>query len=406
MKSERVTVSIDELTATQVIELETCVRCGACANSCPVYLEDKNVLAIPALKLNELRYLVNKERSILSIIFRPRPVKAERLEEISKQSYRCTLCGRCMTGCVFGIQNRELREVLRSILYRSGYLPTPLKKIATSLSEKMNPFEANAEKRLRWIEQTGLKEVPIKERADTVFFVGCSSAFLELNQRIAFATASILNHVKENWTLLGDEWCCGNPWIAIGDQRKAQEFARHNTYLIESMGAKRVITSCAACYKMLKWKYPQIIRHQPRFEVLHFTEFLSRCIRDGQIQFSEKVRGRVTYHDPCELSRLGGVVEEPRYVLKRLTDKFLEMPENRMDTYCCGGGGFLKEIDDELRLKIGTTRIKHAEKTQAEILTSACPTCKITLIDSAKEARSDVKILDLAELVAEQMRII
>ena len=406
MGGDKRPIAIDSLTIAQAVELETCVKCSACAKSCPIYDADKRKVAIPLTKLTELRYLLNKNNGILSTILpRSRSVPLERLEKSSWESYRCTLCGRCMTGCAFGIQNRELREALRSILYRSGVLPKPLRKIAASLRDVRNPFGADPKARAKWIEDMGFREVPVQEKADTVFFVGCSSAFSDTNRRIAYATASILNTVGERWTLLGErESCCGNPWIALGDQSKALEYAFNNISLIESLGVKRVVTSCASCYKMLKWKYPQLALRHPRFEVLHTTEFMERCIADNRIAF-KKLDKTVTYHDPCELSRLGGVIEEPRRILHRLTDNYVEMPENRMDTYCCGGGAFLEDIDNELRLDVGAIRIGHAEKIHADILTSACPICRTTLHESAKKIGSDLRVMDITELLAEQMGI-
>ena len=113
----------------------------------------------------------------------------------------------------------------------------------------------------------------------------------------------------------------------------------------------------------------------------------------------------MVFHDPCYLSRLGGVAEEPRYILRYVAENFCETPENRMDTYCCGGGGFLKELDNELRLKIGAIRLKHALNVGAEIIASACPYCKTALTDTARDMGSKVEVLDLAELLAKQMGI-
>ncbi|MEM1537950.1 MAG: (Fe-S)-binding protein [Candidatus Nezhaarchaeales archaeon] len=400
-------ISISGLTATQLIQLETCVKCGACAHACPVYNEDKHSFAIPALKLSELRDIVNRANSILSILFPRRMLVARgKLEKIAKEAYgRCTLCGRCWVGCVFNIDNRELREVLRSTLYRANLLPEPLMKFASALREARNPLGLEAKRRLNWVNK--LKEVKVGEEASTVYFVGCQSSLTEDGEGIATATATLLSLSREDWAILGEqEWCCGNPWIAIGDFEQARRHALHNTLAIEALRAKRVITSCACCYQLLKWKYPQLIGRQPRFEVLHTSEYLSQrtsIIPHGNpVPLYKRLDVRATYHDPCLLARLGGVVEEPRRIIRGLVKEFIEMPENRIDTYCCGGGGLLKELERDLSVKIGIRRIKHAESVKAELLLTACPFCKANLAEAAAKAGSSIRVLDLAELVARQ----
>ncbi|MEM2058643.1 MAG: (Fe-S)-binding protein, partial [Thermoproteota archaeon] len=109
------------------------------------------------------------------------------------------------------------------------------------------------------------------------------------------------------------------------------------------------------------------------------------------------------YHDPCELARLSGVIDEPRRVINTVTTSFKEMPENRRDVRCCGGGGILQAVNDELRLNIAEKRVKQAKALEAEILTSACPACKITLMDGTKKVGAKIQVLDVVELFARRL---
>jgi Fe-S oxidoreductase len=181
---------------------------------------------------------------------------------------------------------------------------------------------------------------------------------------------------------------------------------RRNVNTLEAIGAKKVITSCANCYRMLRWRYPKVLGSPTKFKVIHVSEFIKECIADGRLRIGQKFAERVTYHDPCNLSRLGGIVEEPREILRLFTTNFIEMPENRIDAPCCGGGGFMKELDDELRLRIASKRIMEAEKVGAEVLVSACPICKETLSDATKHMKSNMDTTDITELVARWMGIL
>lgn len=256
-----------------------------------------------------------------------------------------------------------------------------------------------------WIEYSELEDAPINEKADVVYFVGCTSSLKSQTQDIPYCISRILNEAKEKWTLLGDdEKCCGAPSLMAGDWEGARELAEHNVKLIESLGAKKVVTGCPSCYRALKYKYPQLLKRKPMFRVVHAVELAHEYLwKSGRLLVTEKFDERIAYHDPCELARLCEIVEEPREVLQVLTDNMVELPENRLDTRCCGGGGLLQATDNEMRLKIAEKRIRQAERLKVDILTSACPACKITLVDGSNNIDSDIEILDIMELLARRL---
>ena len=97
------------------------------------------------------------------------------------------------------------------------------------------------------------------------------------------------------------------------------------------------------------------------------------------------------------------MIEEPRIILKVLTTNPVELPENGLEGRCCGGGGLLQAVDDELRLSIVDARLRQASELGVEILTSACPSCKLTLSDGVRERGYNLEVLDLMELLARQM---
>ena len=89
-----------------------------------------------------------------------------------------------------------------------------------------------------------------------------------------------------------------------------------------------------------------------------------------------------------------GVYEEPREVIKKLGYEISEMELNRLESFCCGGGGGVKSNEPELANKIAKDRIEQAKKTGAKILVTACPLCYLHL----KENSKDIEVKDLAEL--------
>ena len=397
---------VDKLTKFQLMQLETCTRCSFCTDYCHAFEELLRPDVDPATRARYMLSLVKREKGLKSLLFGPKPVKKEELEKAAEGIYRCTLCGRCTQACPFGIETKVLWERLRALVHDLDANPNFLKSVETSLKEMKDPFQMGSDMRLFWTKRTKFKEAPTKSKADTVYFVGCTSAFHHVvNRTDPYAVGRILNHIGEDWTMLGGkEWCCGCPSIMMGDEEGAREFASHNVQAIKETGARMVIVSCASCYKALRWEYPKLIGQRPTFKVSHIVELISQCLEKGKIKL-EPLNLRITYHDPCDLSRFGGVIEEPRQILNSITTSFVEMPDNKEDTRCCGGGGLLPTIDDALRLKSAAKRLRQAESITAEVITSACPACKITLAQAATNMGSKIEVLDMAELVARQLKL-
>lgn len=392
-------IPVEKLTKLQLIELDACVRCAHCAEYCPAFAELNNPDTIPGGRTLLLSKLVKKQKGLLRLITGPKEVDPKTFERIRDSLYECTLCGRCAEVCVSSIQLHSLWETFRSIAHDSGCKPKPLALLEETIREKKNPYGADQELRFLWAERLSFR-VPIDQRARTVYFVGCTSSLKFLTQSIAQSMAIILNKVGEDWTLLSNELCCGSPSLMIGDEVTAMKLAIHNVELIESLGARDVVTGCPSCYRALKFKYRRLIGKGPAFEVLHSTELIHRYLRERRLVVEEELAARVAYHDPCELARLGGVIEKPREILKEMVSEFLELPENKFDGRCCGGGGIMQAVDDELRMKIVSKRVRQAEEVKADILISACPACKLTLTDGMKASKSRIEVLDVAEFVA------
>ena len=406
LKRENIVKAFSNLTRPQIIQLETCARCTLCSTECPTWLELKEPILIPGGKIAALLKIYNKTKGFLSKIFR-KEVREDEIEQLVKAVYICTLCGRCMEACPFGIQDENIWRSVREILHSLEATPNNILQLEKMLEETYNPYGMDPETKMDWVDYVDLEEAPVKEKADILYFVGCTTSFKAINQEIAYSVSVLLNHFHENWTFMGEqEWCCGSPLLMIGSKEKAREFAEHNIKEIEKRNVKFVLTSCAGCYRALKFEYPKLIRKKPRYEVIHVVQYLKEKIDKGALNFETKVNETVAYHDPCELSRLGGLIKEPREILSTICKNYVEMPEYGRDTRCCGGGGLLSAFDNSLKTKISVRRIEQAESIGAKIITSACPSCKMTLIDGVKELKSEIEVLDIAELVARQLNLI
>ena len=143
------------------------------------------------------------------------------------------------------------------------------------------------------------------------------------------------------------------------------------------------------------------------FEVKSVVEVVAEYIREGRIEVEAGfIKEPVTYHDPCQLARNGGVIEEPREILRVVCEDFRELSPNRERNWCCGGGGGLIAIPEfyELRLRIGAIKAEQIRETGAKIVATACENCKLQLNDLNGYYNLNVKIAGVVDLVAEALK--
>jgi heterodisulfide reductase subunit D len=401
---EKINGSLNRFTRLQLMELDTCARCGLCTNNCPVFAGSGEAGYAPGVRASKMLRLLDKYNGLWSRLTGPKTVTMEEIEELADSVYNCTLCGRCMETCPFGFQTYELWGKLRSVIHELGYQGKNIARLEALLSDARNPYGLDADTRLDWADYTDFEDLPQKENAEIAYFVGCTTAYKGANQEIAHSIGSLLNAMGEDWTVLGEnEWCCGSPIFLSGDEEASILYSQHNVDLIKERGIKKVITGCSGCFRILKWEYPVILGEALPFEVLHAVEYLRDMVASGKVEF-EPLDARVTYHDPCELARLGGVINAPRDILRSFAKDFVELPENGIDSRCCGGGGLLQSTNNELRMAVIKNRLEQVKMSGAKILTSSCPACKLAYIDGVREYGYDVEVLDIMELASRQIR--
>ncbi len=133
---------------------------------------------------------------------------------------------------------------------------------------------------------------------------------------------------------------------------------------------------------------------------------VSENISSLELRFPREVK--VTYHDPCQLVRYLGLVEEPRQILRAI--KGIELIETDWTkgewATCCGGGGGFEAVFPELSQILAVNRAKELVETGAEIIVTHCPGCIMQLKVGLKELKATgVEVLDLAQIVAMAMEV-
>lgn len=245
------------------------------------------------------------------------------------------------------------------------------------------------------------------ESPEILFWVGCSGSFDQRAQKITKAFATILNKVGIKYAILGKEEACnGDPARRAGNEFLFQMMAYNNIQVLNNYGVKKIVTICPHCFNIFKNEYPEL---GGNYEVIHHTTFLQQLINEGKIKMKEDgdFKGkRITYHDSCYLGRANNIYEAPRKVLEILDAELVEMKRCRSNGLCCGAGGAQMFKEDEPGDKrINIERTDEALSLQPNVIAAACPFCNTMLTDGVKnrEKEDEVKVLDVAELIAASM---
>lgn len=243
------------------------------------------------------------------------------------------------------------------------------------------------------------------EVPEILFWVGCAGSFDDRYKRVTRAFASILNAAKVRFAVLGtEESCTGDPARRAGNEFLFQMQAMSNIRVLNGYGVKKIVTACPHCFNTLKNEYPEL---GGNYQVIHHSVFLQQLIDGGVIRLKEggSFRGKkITYHDSCFLGRANNIYEAPRAILEMLDADLVEMKRCRSNGFCCGAGGaqMYKEAEPG-RKEVNVERTEEALATGAETIAVACPFCMTMMSDGLKnkEKESEVKVKDVAELIAE-----
>jgi Fe-S oxidoreductase len=297
---------------------------------------------------------------------------------------------------------------MRGTLVEEGHIPKTIIEAMENSYKHGNPWGKPKNKRTEWTkelpEDLKVKDFSQGDRAEYLYFVGCTAASDPRIQQIARALVLTLQHAGVDFGFLGnEEQCCGSEIRRMGESGLFEELVEKNTERFGTYQIERIITGCPHGFNVLKNEYPQ-----GKFEVLHTTQLLAKNLEEGKLSFTQEIKKVVTYHDPCFLGKQNGVFDEPRMLLNAIPGiTFKELDRSRERSLCCEGGGgrMWVESSSETGQRLGEVRVNDAVEIGAEILVTACPLCVLTLEDAVKTSGHEekIRVMDITELLAEAM---
>lgn len=408
-----------ETLATASEALKRCSKCGGCQAVCPLYRETQ---AEPYVARGKL-FLI---KSYLE-------GKVELSPKMKELMSLCLLCKACVEYCPNKVPVDQLvlaarREIARergisfvkknifqnllqnngnlSLAARMGYLYQHsgaqglvrktglLKLISDDLAKKERLLPNVARHPFR-------RQVPglitcNRPRIRAAYYTGCLTNYVYPGTGFAVVDVLQRNGVE---IVIPEQWCCGIPALASGDEASAAALARRNIETFTRAGVDAIITDCASCGSMLH-DYAELIGSSEARsfagKVMDFSQFLNEAV-DFQ-SGDQEVPLVATYHDPCHLRRGQGVYAAPRKLIRGVPG--LEFQEMQEADRCCGAAGSFNLSYYDLSNRIGKRKAKNIQETGAGLVVTGCPSCIMQITHVLQQEQSPVQVMHLAELLS------
>lgn len=387
-------------------DLASCVRCGLCADACHYFRATGEAHATPAYKVRLAGQILRARRP-------PEPDSAQTSEWVDEIFGRCSMCGRCRFHCTTGLDIPGLVRASRTRLAGAGLVPADLQATVNLAVQSGNSMGITREEwvaTVEWLEdelraETGdpAARLPLDEQdADFLYAVNPREPkFFPLS---LLAVGAIFHAAGARWTLSSQSFDVTNYGLFSGDDEAAALFAQRLRDAMRTLGARTlVLGECGHGFNANRWRAADWLSEHPPAHVVSILEVVAEYVKTGRLRLDPSRNSlRTTLHDPCNLVRLGGVIEEPRRLLSASVAEWVEMTPNREQNFCCGGGGGQLAMGQYARRRLAAGRIKAEQirRTGAHVVAAPCHNCVDQLADLNKEYALGVQVKTVCELVA------
>ena len=401
--------NIKDFTWKQLLDLDACTNCGRCQDACPAWATGKPLS--PRLVVQDLKVHMLKATSSQTNESDSAPALPALIGEAPSEAqiWSCTTCGACQQMCPVYVEHvLKIIDLRRNLVLAQEKMPETAQLMLRNMQSRGHPWAGIQSLRLRgdWTNEAEVKILAEGDSANTLFWVGCTGAFVERNVAATLSMTRVLKAAGVNFAVLGEgETCCGDPARRAGYEFQFQIMAEQNIEVFKSFNIKEIITTCPHCYNTIKNEYP---KYGGEFKVLHYTQLIADLIGEGKLKLTNALNSKLTYQDPCYLGRYNNIYQEPRRILEAIPGARLEeMERSRATSFCCGGGGGHMWIEEQPgTTKINQMRLEDSLKTGANTVVTACPYCLQMFEESIehKEIKDSLKAKDLVEIVEEAMK--
>jgi Fe-S oxidoreductase/nitrate reductase gamma subunit len=388
----------------QLLNLDACTKCGRCHEACPARavgapLSPRDViLSLREFAKATLESGTVPEAAELDIHGKsPGQVTMETL-------WSCRTCMACVEICPVAVEHVPIIVQMRRKLVEDGDMDPLLTKTLQTIHKTGNSFGESKRKRGSWSKTLpfAVKDAR-KEPVDVLWFVGDYASFDPRNQKVSQVFASLLREAGVDFGILYDgESNAGNDVRRVGEEGLYEVLATANVNALASAKFKSVVTTDPHSFNTIRNEYPDF---GGKYEIEHYTTLLTQLFAQGRLQVTNRLKYRVTFHDPCHLGRFNKGYDAPRELLALLGCELIEMGRCKANSFCCGAGGGRIWVPDPVGSeKPAQNRMKEAAVIPGlEVYVVSCPKDLTMFEDALKTTGNEGKFVvkELIELIRE-----
>ncbi len=396
---------VQDFTWKQLLDGYACAVCGRCSDVCPANITGKLLSPMDIVEnLKDHMVSIGHQGNRDPEHVEPAPILNNAIPEAA--IWDCLNCGACMEECPVVVEHvPTIMDMRRHMVLEESNVPETAMNALLSLEQRGHPWRGTQFSRTDWTAGLDIPTLAENPDAEVLFWVGCTPALESRSQGIARSMVKVLKSAGVDFAILGDEeTCTGDPARRMGNEYLFQILAQQNIDTLNRYNVKKVLTVCPHCFNSMKNEYPQL---GGEFEVLHYSQYVDRLIKDQRIKPVKLTDVTVAYHDSCFLGRHNGVYDEPRDVAKAIPGlKLVEMGSRcRQRGVCCGAGGGHMWVEESQGTRVNHTRTEHFLETEAAIVGVSCPFCLQMMTEGiqAKGLEGSKESRDVLELLSDSL---
>lgn len=391
----------------------SCTHCGVCAEACLFYTETHDPRYTPIYKTEPLRKVWQQEYTVWGKLSNSlglrKSITENDLSDWEELVYDgCSMCSRCTMVCPVGIDIAYLIRKVKEGLAAAGFVPEGLQGAGAKALEFGSPMGLTSKGLLAAI-AAQKKEHDIDIPVDVVgaeYLCMLSSNEVVLFSEFITAISKIFSAAGVSWTVSSKYFEATNTGVQMGDSAIAAQLLERLVEVATELKIKTVISpECGHAYTTFRWDGPNILGRKLPFNVVHIMELLDQLRTEGRLKTTGSFDERLTYHDPCNISRRGGVLQQPRNLLNQVATNFVEMTDHMEMNWCCGGGGGISsnERAEPLRLKVFDVKKRQLDELNVTTMVTSCSNCRVMLEEGLEENDMDVEVISITELIADHL---
>ncbi len=386
-----------------------CVSCNACETVCPVEIPLPSLILDVRHRTMEAKGLHWIKKLVFGTMAHPRIFGFfTRLASIGQ--FPITWGGRYIRSRNFGVLGKL--PIMRSLVELARWRSLP--------AFAAKPLRDRVKGQLPSPSRDAASQAGTERPGITIcYFAGCMID--RLYPEMGEAAIKVLRACGIEVTFPQKQSCCGLIALNSGDRADCAIMARQTIktleQALEESKADYIVGATTSCVVTLTQDYIRLFEDLQQQDwlrraralaekVMDFASFLDRVVLAGGATLP--IRGLnaspdmiVTYHDSCQSLNCLGLRSEARRIIQDVLGlKLREMPQSDV---CCGFGGSSSIEHPQVAERLLNNKLNNAESTGATVIVTDNPGCLMHLRGGVDASRRRMRVLHLAQLIAEQL---